>query len=170
MYPSSLGCHCFKLHTASFGQGRRTAGYKNPPCQARGWTGCSPRRRGKLPVIGHPTPRGAGPGFGCLVDSYVLLNHESTHPEGARSTRILRWRTGTKKELVDIIQNRRNPTGMVHSGNSGPCETGETASAPPNQPQAVGAVSTKRGSSPGSGAWNALRRLRQRLSRRAPSA
>ena len=75
-----------------------------------------------------------------------------------------------KKELVDIIQNRRNPTGMVHSGNSGPCETGETASAPPNQPQAVGAVSTKRGSSPGSGAWNALRRLRQRLSRRALSA
>ena len=30
---------------------------KNPPCQARGWTGCSPRRRGKLPVIGHPTPQ-----------------------------------------------------------------------------------------------------------------
>lgn len=116
------------------------------------------------------TPRGAAPGFGCLVDSYVLLNHESTHPEGERSTRILHWRTGTKKELVDIIQNRRNPTGMVHSGNSGPCETGETASAPPNQPQAVGAVSTKRGSSPGSGAWNALRRLRQRLSRRALSA
>lgn len=46
---------------------------KNPPCQARGWTGCSPRRRGKLPVIEHPTPRGAAPDCVCLVDSYVLL-------------------------------------------------------------------------------------------------
>lgn len=55
----------------------------------------------------------------CLVDSYVLLNHESTHPKGERSTRILRWRDGTKKELVDIVQNPRNPTGTVHSGNSG---------------------------------------------------
>jgi hypothetical protein len=53
---------------------------------------------------------------------------------------------------VDIVQNPRNPTGTVHSGNSGRCETGETASAPHNQPQADEAMATKCGSSPGTGA------------------